>query len=64
MNQALHAEEGSLAWGLTIQNAYTKMCNGSKSVAIMVRNGTAYPRTLKKKVPVARVAAASHVPEA
>ena len=64
MTQALHAEEGSLPQGLMIQNAYTKMCNGSKSVTIVVRNGTAYPQTLKKKIPVARVAAANQVSEA
>ena len=63
MTQALHAEEGSLLQCLMIQNAYTKMCNGSKSVTIMVRNGTAYPQTLKKKIPVARVVAANHMPK-
>ena len=62
MTQALHAEEGSLPQGLTIQNAYTKMRNGSKSVANVVRNGMAYPQTLKK-IPVARVVAANWVPE-
>ena len=30
---------------------------------VMVRNGTAYPQTLKKKIPVARVVAANLVPE-
>ena len=62
MTQALHAEEGSLLQGLTIQNTYTEMHNGSKSVNIMVKNGTAYPQTLKK-IPVARVVAANCVPE-
>ena len=47
-----------------IQNAYTKMHNGSKSFAIFVRNGMVYPQTLKKKIPVARVVAANHMPEA
>ena len=46
-----------------IQNTYTKMCNGSRSVAIIVRNGMAYPQTLKKKIPVARVVAANWVSE-
>ena len=41
MTQALHAEEGSLPQGLTIQNAYTEMCNGSKNVTIIVRNSMA-----------------------
>ena len=39
------------------------MCNGSKNVAVVVRNSTAYPQTLKKKIPVARVVAANQVPE-
>ena len=39
MSQALCAEEGSLPQGLMMQNTYTEMCNGSKSVTIMVRNG-------------------------
>ena len=63
MTQALCAKEGSLPQGLMIQNTYTEMCNGSKSVAIMVRHGTAYPQTLKKIIPVARVVAANWVPE-
>ena len=35
--QALHAKERSLPQGLMIQNTYIKMCNGSKSVTIMVK---------------------------
>ena len=62
MTQALSAEEGALPQGLMVQNAYTEMCNDSKSVAVMVRNGTAYPQTLKK-IPVARVVAANLVSE-
>ena len=52
---ALCAEEGSLPQGLTVQNAYTGMHNGSKNVSIIVRNSTTYPQTLKKKILVARV---------
>ena len=63
MTQALHAEEGALPQGLMVQNTHTEMCNGSKSVTVVVRNGTAYPQTLKKKIPVARVVAANLVPE-
>ena len=63
MTQALCAKEGSLPQGLTIQNAYTKMSNGSKNVTIVVINSMVYPKTLKKKVPVARVVAANQVPE-
>ena len=35
MTQALCAEEGSLPQGLMIQNTYTEMFNGSKSVALL-----------------------------
>ena len=41
---ALHAKDGSLSQGLTIQNAYTEVCKGSKNVAVVVRNSMAYPR--------------------
>ena len=63
MTQALHADEGPLPQGLTIQNTYTEMHNGSKNVAVIVRNSMTYPQTLKKKIPVARVVAANQVPE-
>ena len=43
MTQALHAEDGSLPQGLTIQNTYTEMCDGSKNVTVVVRNSMAYP---------------------
>ena len=36
MTQALHAEDGSLPQGLTIQNAFTEICNGSMNVAVVV----------------------------
>ena len=55
MTQALHAEDGSLPQGLTVQNAYTELCIGSKNVTVVVRNSMAYPQTLRKKTPVARV---------
>ena len=51
MTQALSAEDGSLPQGLTIQNTYTKMCNDSKSVAIIVRNSMVYPQTLEEEDP-------------
>ena len=63
VTHALCAEEGSLPQGLMIQNAYTEMCHGSKNVAIVVRNSMVYPQALKKKIPVARVAAANRMPE-
>ena len=63
MTQALHAEDGSLLQGLTIQNAYTELHNGSKNVTIVVENSMAYPQTLRKKTPVVRAVAATQVPE-
>ena len=42
---------------------YTKMCDGRKNVAIIVRNSTVYPQTLRKKVPVARAVVATQVSE-
>ena len=63
MTHALHAGKGPLPQGLMIQNAYTEMHNGSKNVAIVVRNSMAYPQTMKKKIPVVRVVAANQVPE-
>ena len=38
MTQTLHGDEGPLPQGLMIQNAYTEMCNSSKSIAVVVRN--------------------------
>ena len=63
MTHALHAKEGSLFHGFMIQNTYTEINNGSKNVTTVVRNSLAYPQTLKKKIPVARVVAANWVPE-
>ena len=60
MTQALHAEDGSLPQGLTIQNIYTDMHDGSMNVPVIVRNSTAYPQ---KKIPVARVVVATQVLE-
>ena len=51
MMQALHAEDGSLPQGLTTQNAYTEMCNGSKNGMIIVKNSMAYPQTLEEEDP-------------
>ena len=63
MTQALCSEDGLLPHGLTIQNAYTELHNGSKNVAVVVRNSMVYPQTLRKKTPVARAVAATWVPE-
>ena len=62
MVQALQTEDGSLPQGLTVQNTYTELRQGSKKAAMVVRNNTAYSQTLQKKTPVARVVAALPVP--
>ena len=46
-----------------MQNTYTQLRQGSKKAVMVVRNNTAYLQTLWKKTPVARVVAASPVPE-
>ena len=63
MTQALHNKDGFLPQGLTVQNAYTNLCSGSMNVTVVVRNSTAYPQTLRKKTPVARVVAVTWVLE-
>ena len=62
MVQALQTQDGSLPWGLAVQNMYTKLRKGSKK-AVMVRNNTAFLQTLQKKTPVPRAVAALPVPE-
>ena len=57
MTQALHAEDGYLPQGLTVQNAYMELCQSSKNVTVVVRNSTVYPQTLRRKTPVARAVA-------
>ena len=63
MVQALQTQDGSLPQGLTVQNTYTKLRKGSKKAVVVVWNNTAYSQTLHKKTPVARMVAASPVPE-
>ena len=46
MVQALQMEDGSLPQGLTIQNTYTELRQGSKKAVVVVRNSTAYLQTL------------------
>ena len=46
MVQALHAQDGTLPPGLTMQNTYTELRKGSKKVVVVVQNHTAYPQTL------------------
>ena len=63
MTQALCAEDGSLPQGLMVQNTYMKLHSDSKNVAVVVRNSMAYPKTLKKRTPVARAVTVTRVPE-
>ena len=55
MVQALYVQDGTLPPGLTVQNTYTELTKGSKKVVVVVQNHTAYPQTLWKKTPAARV---------
>ena len=55
MVQALHAQDGTLSPGLTMQNTYTELRKGSKKAVVVLQNNTAYTETLWKKTPVARV---------
>ena len=62
MVQALHAQDGTLPPGITVQNTYTGLRKGSKKAVVVVWNNTAYPQTLWKKTPVARAMAIQLVP--
>ena len=62
MVQALQTEDGSFPWGITVQNTYTKLRQGSKKAVMVVRNNMAYSKTIWKKTPVARAVAALPVP--
>ena len=63
MTQALQTEDGSLLQGLTIQNTYTELRQGSKRAVMVVKNIMAYPHTLQKKTLVARAVVAIPVPK-
>ena len=49
--------------GLTVQNTYTELRKGSKKAVVLGWNNTAYPQTLQKKIPVARVVSMLPVPK-
>ena len=51
MIQASQIEDGSLPQGLTVQNTYTELRQGSKKAVMVVRNNSAYSQTLWKKNP-------------
>ena len=63
MVQALHAQDGTLPPGLTMQNMYTKLRKGSKKTVVGVWNNTTYPQTLWKRTPKARVISMLPVPK-
>ena len=63
MVHALQTEDGSLPQGLTVQNTYTELRQGSKKAVMVVRNTTAYSKTLWKKTLVARAVAVFPVPK-
>ena len=63
MTQSLCTEDGSLPQGLTVQNTYMELCNGSKNITVVVRNSTAYPQALRKMTLVARAALVTQIPE-
>ena len=63
MVQALHAQDGTLPPGLTMQNTYTELRKGSKKAVVVVWNNTAYPQTLQKRTFVARAVSMLPVPE-
>ena len=64
MVQSLHVQDGTLSPGLTVQNTYTELRKGSKKAVVVVQNHTAYPQTLWKKTPVARMIPVQLVPGA
>ena len=61
--QNLHAQDGTLLLGLTVQNTYTELRKGSKKAVVVVRNNTTYPQTLQKKTLVDRAVSALPVPK-
>ena len=63
MVQALQTEDSSLPQGLTVQNTYTELRQGSKKAVVVVRNNLVYSQTLWKKTPVARAVAALLAPK-
>ena len=63
MVQALQTEDSSLPQGLTIQNMYTELRQGSKKAVMVVRNSMAYSQTLWNKTLVARAVAVLPVPK-
>ena len=63
MVQALHAQDGTLPPGLTMQNTYTELRKGSKKAVVVAQINTTYPQTLQKKTSMARAVSVLPVPE-
>ena len=63
ITQSLQTEDSSLLQGLTTQNTYTELRQGSKKAVMVVRNSTAYSQTLWKITSVARAVVALPVPK-
>ena len=63
MALALQTEDSSLPQGLTIQNTYIELWQGSKKAVIVVRSSTVYLQTLSKKATVARAVLVTPLPK-
>ena len=63
MTQALNIEDTSLPQGLMVQNTYAELQGSSKNVAVVLRNSTAYPQSLRKKIPLARAVVLTQIPK-
>ena len=63
MVQVMQTEDGSLPQGLTVQNTYTELRQGSQKAVVVVRNSTAYSQILQKTTLVTRAVASLPVPE-
>ena len=63
MVQTLHAQDGALLPGLTMQNTYTELRKDSKKAIVVVWNNTTYTQTLWKKTPMARAVSVLPVPK-
>ena len=63
MVQTLHAQDGTLLPGLTVQNTYTELRKGGRKAVVVVQNNTTYPQTLQKKTPMARAVSTLPVPK-
>ena len=51
MMQALHAQDGTLLPGLTMQNTYTELRKGSQKAVVVVQNNTTSPQDSLKEDP-------------